>query len=86
VFLEREVVDSDTISHDFRGNPRVVFRQQTRPPEASGTAIGPHDTLIAATALRHQATPITRHVRESARVPGLQCVNWLETSLASAGA
>lgn len=46
--------------------------------EAVGTAIGPHDILIAATALRHQATLVTRNVREFARVPGLQWVNWHE--------
>jgi tRNA(fMet)-specific endonuclease VapC len=46
--------------------------------EAAGTPIGPHDTLIAATALRHQATLITRHVREFSRVPGLQWINWHE--------
>ena len=44
--------------------------------EAAGTPIGPHDTLIAATALRHQATLVTRNEREFARVPGLQWVNW----------
>ena len=44
--------------------------------EAVGTPIGPHDTLIAATALRHQATLVTRNEREFARVPGLQWVNW----------
>ncbi len=44
--------------------------------EAAGTPIGPHDTLIAATALRHQATLITRNVREFSRVQGLQCLNW----------
>ena len=44
--------------------------------EAAGTPIGPHDTLIAATALRHQGTLVTRNVREFARVPGLQWVNW----------
>lgn len=43
---------------------------------AAGTPIGPHDTLIAATALRYQATLVTRNVREFARVPGLQCLNW----------
>jgi tRNA(fMet)-specific endonuclease VapC len=46
--------------------------------EAAGTPIGPHDTLIAATALRHQATLVTRNVREFSRVPGLQCLNWHE--------
>lgn len=44
--------------------------------EARGTPIGPHDTLIAATALRHQATLVTRNVREFSRVEGLMLVNW----------
>ena len=44
--------------------------------EAVGTPIGPHDTLIAATALRHQATLVTRNVREFSRVAGLQVLNW----------
>jgi tRNA(fMet)-specific endonuclease VapC len=47
--------------------------------EAAGTPIGPHDTLIAATALRHQATLVTRNVREFSRVPGLQVLNWHTT-------
>jgi tRNA(fMet)-specific endonuclease VapC len=44
--------------------------------EAVGTPIGPHDTLIAATVLRHQGTLVTRNAREFARVPGLQWINW----------
>lgn len=44
--------------------------------EAAGTPIGPHDTLIAATAMRHQAIMVTRNVREFSRVPGLRCLNW----------
>jgi tRNA(fMet)-specific endonuclease VapC len=44
--------------------------------EAKGQPIGPHDTLIAATALRHQATLVTRNVREFSRVPGLQILNF----------
>lgn len=44
--------------------------------ETAGTPIGPHDTLIAATALRHQASLVTRNVREFARVPGLHVLNW----------
>ena len=47
--------------------------------EATGTTIGPHDTLIAATALRHQATLVTRNVREFSRVPGLQWLDWHKT-------
>jgi len=129
------VLDSNTISYSFRGDPKVVPRLQALRPidigvpaiveyelrygllrlpndaaaarlaalaqllrpmqilpfdsecatlaarirvdlEAAGTPIGPHDTLIAATALRHQATLITRNVREFARVQGLQWVNW----------
>lgn len=46
--------------------------------EALGTPIGPHDTLIAATALRHQATLVTRNVREFSRGLGLQWLNWHE--------
>jgi tRNA(fMet)-specific endonuclease VapC len=44
--------------------------------EAAGTPIGPYDMLIAATALRHQASLVTRNVREFARVPGLHVLNW----------
>lgn len=44
--------------------------------ERAGTPIGPHDTLIAATVLRHQATLVTRNVREFSRVPGLLWENW----------
>ena len=48
--------------------------------EAAGTPIGPHDTLIAATALRYQATLVTRNVREFSRVQGLQWLNWHEAT------
>jgi tRNA(fMet)-specific endonuclease VapC len=44
--------------------------------EAAGTPIGPHDTLIAATAMRYQSTLVTRNVREFSWVQGLQWVNW----------
>lgn len=133
------ILDSNTISYYFRGDPQVVPRLQAlspgdigvpaiveyelrygllrMPPEAAnprlaalaallrpmqvlpfdsecaahaarlrvelealGTPIGPHDTLIAATALRHQATLVTRNVSEFSRVPGLLCVNWHQTS------
>jgi tRNA(fMet)-specific endonuclease VapC len=129
------VLDSNTISYYFRGDPLVVPRMQALkpaeigvpaiveyelryglmrlPPEAAaprlaalaqllqplqvlpfdsecaahaarvraelelkGMPIGPHDTLIAATAMRHQATLVTRNAREFSRVPGLQWVDW----------
>lgn len=59
--------DSDCAAHAARIRAEL---------EAAGTPIGPHDTLIAATALRHQATLVTRNSREFSRVPGLQCLNW----------
>lgn len=46
--------------------------------EAKGTPIGPHDILIAATAVRYQAKLVTRNVREFSRVPGLQYLDWHE--------
>jgi len=131
------ILDSNTISYYFRGDPQIVPRLQALSPadlgvpaiveyelrygllrlpqeaanprlaalaallrpmqvlpfdsecaahaarirvelEAAGTPIGPHDTLIAATALRHRATLVTRNVREFSRVPGLQWLNWHE--------
>jgi len=44
--------------------------------EAAGTPIGPYDVLIAAQALRSNATLITADVSEFARVPGLQWQDW----------
>ena len=133
------ILDSNTISYYFRGDPQVVPRLQALRPadvgvpaiveyelrygllrlpqeaatprlaalaqllqpmqrlafdsecaaqaariraelEARGTPIGPHDILIAATALRHQSTLATRNVRELSRVPGLQWTNWHDTA------
>jgi tRNA(fMet)-specific endonuclease VapC len=44
--------------------------------ERKGELIGPMDMLIAATALAHGATLVTRNVREFDRVQGLTVVNW----------
>lgn len=44
--------------------------------ERSGEGIGPLDTLIAATALAHNATLVTRNVREFGRVRGLKLADW----------
>lgn len=131
------ILDSNTISYYFRGDPHVVPRLQAQRPqdvavpaiveyelrygllrlppdiaaprlaalttlllpmqklpfdsecadhaariramlEVAGNPIGPHDILIAATALRHGAVLVTRNVREFSRVPGLQWINWHE--------
>jgi tRNA(fMet)-specific endonuclease VapC len=44
--------------------------------EAARTPIGPYDLLIAAQALRSDATLLTANVSEFARVPGLQWQDW----------
>lgn len=46
--------------------------------ERRGEGIGPMDTLIAATALAHNATLVTRNVKEFGRVQGLAVSNWYE--------
>jgi predicted nucleic acid-binding protein len=45
--------------------------------EAQGTPIGDGDTRIAAVALTHGLTVVTRNVRHFERVPGLTVENWL---------
>lgn len=44
--------------------------------EARGTPIGPHDVLIAATALAHRAVLVSRNVRELSRIDGLLVEDW----------
>lgn len=44
--------------------------------ESQGLPIGPHDVLIAGTALAHGATLVTRNTREFERVSGLRVVDW----------
>ncbi len=54
--------------------------------EASGTPIGPMDTLIAGVALANQATLVTRNVREFGRVAGLAVEDWFEGRPSPSGA
>ena len=44
--------------------------------EAAGTPIGPYDLLIAAQALRNNATLVTTNASEFARVPDLHWQDW----------
>lgn len=46
--------------------------------EQRGEPIGPIDTLIAGTALAHDALLITRNLREFGRIPGLRLENWYD--------
>ncbi len=43
---------------------------------ARGTPIGPNDLLVAAIAITHQATLVTRNQREFGRVSGLELEAW----------
>lgn len=42
----------------------------------SGTLIGANDLLIAAIAITHQATLVTRNQRQCGRVSGLELEAW----------
>lgn len=44
--------------------------------EQAGEPIGPHDVLIAGTALAHNHTLVTHNVQEFGRVSGLQIEDW----------
>jgi len=44
--------------------------------ERDGQAIGPLDTLIAATAVANDATLVTQNMREFERVRGLKLIDW----------
>ena len=65
-----EVLDFTSDDAIEAGNIRAYL-------EAKGTPIGPYDTLIAAQALRHNATLVTANTREFARVPGLRLEDWM---------
>jgi len=44
--------------------------------EKAGRPIGPHDVLIAATALEQRATLVTHNTKEFGRVKGLRLEDW----------
>ncbi|WP_219633089.1 PIN domain-containing protein [Haloechinothrix aidingensis] len=46
--------------------------------EGLGNAIGPHDVLIAATAIAEGGVLVTRNTREFSRVPQLRLESWAE--------
>jgi tRNA(fMet)-specific endonuclease VapC len=49
-------------------------------PEKKDTPIGPHDTLIAATAIAHNHTLVSHNLKEFERVPGLLLEDWYSRS------
>ncbi len=61
---------------DFTANCADEYGRIRFALERAGQGIGANDALIAATALAHGATLITRNLKEFGRVPGLAVEAW----------
>jgi tRNA(fMet)-specific endonuclease VapC len=61
---------------DFSSREATAAAELRARLEKMGRPIGPLDNLLAGTALAHQATFITRNLKEFARVRGLSVENW----------
>ncbi|CAN5478779.1 type II toxin-antitoxin system VapC family toxin [soil metagenome] len=64
---------------DFDVQAAVLYGKIRAQLEKQGTPIGPFDILIAAHAIRLDATLITNNVRKFARVSGLKVENWVNS-------
>ena len=62
---------------DFDYQTTIVYGQIRALLERQGTPIGPLDTLIAAHALRLNATLVTNNTKEFSKIPNLKLTNWL---------
>ena len=62
---------------DFDEKAAAVYGDIRATLETQGTPIGALDILIAAHALSLNITLVTNNIREFARVPGIQLVNWV---------
>ena len=60
----------------FTEKEAVVYGQNREQLTRKGTAIGPNDLLIAATAIANGATLVTHNTNEFGRVHGLSFVDW----------
>jgi tRNA(fMet)-specific endonuclease VapC len=63
-------------AHPFTEDDAVTAGDLRATLEAAGTPIGPYDLLIAAQALRRDATLVTANVAEFDRIPELRRQNW----------
>ena len=70
-----ELLDAVTVLPFDIDSARRAARLRAR-LERQGTPIGPMDTLIAGTALAHNATLVTHNTAEFQRIPELQVADW----------
>jgi tRNA(fMet)-specific endonuclease VapC len=61
---------------DFSPREAAAAAELRATLERLGRPIGPLDNLLAGTALAHQATFVTRNLKEFSRVRGLEVVSW----------
>jgi len=61
---------------DFTQREAAAAAELRAELERKGRPIGPLDNLLAGTAIAHQATFVTRNVKEFSRVPGLTVESW----------
>jgi tRNA(fMet)-specific endonuclease VapC len=67
---------ANVIVEPFRAEDTLCYGRLRATLERSDQIIGTMDTLIAAQALRLNATIVTHNLREFSRVPGLKIVDW----------
>jgi tRNA(fMet)-specific endonuclease VapC len=62
--------------HSFTDEDAIIAGDLRATLETAGTPIGPYDLLIAAQALRNNATLVTANTAEFTRVPSLPWEDW----------
>jgi len=60
----------------FTDEDAVIAGEIRATLKKAGTPIGPYDLLIAAQAVRNNATLVTANIKEFSRVPGLDWQDW----------
>lgn len=77
--LERLLTLLDWLpSLPFSGEATRHFGELRAHLATAGTPIGPYDLQIAAIALAHDLTVVTRNLGEFSRVPSLRVENWID--------
>ena len=63
-------------SWDFDSDCALIYGRTRADLKKKGIAIGPHDLLIAAVALKYQATLVTRNIAELSQIPELSVIGY----------